>query len=204
MRLGETRVQGDGVAEGGDGRGGVAVAVPTEAQLVQDARCFRVEAQVVEESGFGVRVLAEPGVDVAELFERTSGRGVEPGGRTQVAQRGGQFTAPAVGLAALQVGQHRVRFPRHGTAERFDGQEGVSGGDGRVAVGDEAPILAIVTDGGVREDARDTGCQQDAGHDHTVHAAMVARTGTFSGSAGLTVQGRTNAPGNRVDSRREW
>ena len=92
------------------------------------------------------RVVAHGGVDVAEEFDRMRGRGVEVGSLTQVAEGGIQFATAAVGIAALQVREHRVALEREGAAERLDRVGGFALCQCCVAGGNQTLELALLPD----------------------------------------------------------
>ena len=116
-----------------------------------------VEADVRLVAFGGVRVSAKLEIDVAQLFERPGGAGIERRGRSQIAQRGrqhlGRVAAALVGLAALQVGQHRAALERDGAAVGLDGHERLSAAEGVVALIDEAVVLPVALDRLVGQDA---------------------------------------------------
>ena len=109
IALGEPIVQVHGLAERRNGGRGVPVRVQCERQLVEQPRRPVIEPKV------GLVAIGGPGevalgkVDVAELLERASGRSIEDAGLAQVPQRRGEVAVAAVGLAAFQVAEHRIR-----------------------------------------------------------------------------------------------
>ena len=77
-------------------------------------------------------------VDVAERLERRDGGRVERGGRPEVAGGGVEIAAiaaPPVGLAAPEIGQHRVRAELDGAAVGLDRGETLVVAQGVVAAG---------------------------------------------------------------------
>ena len=126
-------------------------------------------------------------VGVAELFERPGRRGVDLRRAPQVADRGGELAAAAVGLAALQVADHRVPLEGDGAAEGLDRGPGIVPGDGGVAVGNGLSVAALPLAQEVAVDPRAAQSEQEKPGQDPFHAVHVSRgLGTFRPDRTLT------------------
>ena len=87
---------------------GLSCAVARQRQLVEDARRAIVEVDVrLIVVGRG-RIAVAGVVDVAEELARARRAGVDVRRLAQIAQRGLELVAAAVGVAAHQIPDHRV------------------------------------------------------------------------------------------------
>src|SRR6185503_8482936 len=101
--------------------------------------------------------------NVAKRLERPGGGRVERGGLPQVARRRlevAAVTTPLVGLAAAQVGEHRIGAQSNGAAVRFDGVEGQVVAQGGVAADQEGAVFLLTGGGLVGEGGTDGGSRQ--------------------------------------------
>ncbi len=124
---------------------GLRRPVQHEAQFVEHSRRLIVDCQICAISRSGAVEAAERRVHVAEQLERPRGGRIQAGGPEQVAQRGIQLMATAVGLATAEIAQHRVRFEGDCAAERLDCGRRVALGQGQLALIDEMPVVALPT-----------------------------------------------------------
>ena len=115
-------------------------------------------------------------VDVAEEFDRPRRGGVECCRFAKVAQRGIQLATTAIGVAALQVREHRVPLERQGPAERLDGARRLVFRERGVASGNQTLEFPFLTDGVPCHDHPDhEGRQADGNDNQPPHAGtMVA------------------------------
>ena len=112
----------------------IAPAIPRQSQLVQDARRLILDAQGVAIGRLGL--VQPPGGrrHVAQALQRLGRRGVERRGLSQIPLGRGPVLTVQIRVAALQVGQHRLRPQGHRAAEGLDGHRGLPGGQGAVAL----------------------------------------------------------------------
>ena len=147
MRLDESIVEGDRLAERFDRQRGLAVAVVGERQLVEDAWRAVVEGDESAVLLDGVLVPPHRDVDVAEELDRAGRAGIQRRGLAEVAQRRRQLAAAAVGIAALEIREHGVGLERERAAERFDRDKRLVLNDGGIPGGDQALEFAVLADG---------------------------------------------------------
>ena len=129
----------------GDQRGvEIAVAIARQRQLVADARRGRSSSRsaLLVDLG-GAREALQLVADVAQFLERARGHRVEDRGRPEVAGRGFEVAAPLIGLAAPQVGEHRVGPQRDGAAVGLDGGKRLLVAQGRVAAARAGAVVAV-------------------------------------------------------------
>ena len=123
-----------------------AVAITGERELVGDARRSIVEPHAAGVGVGGAVVALQLVEHVAERFERPGRGRVERGGAAEVA-RGrvevAAVAAPLVGLAAPQVGEHRVGPEGDGAAVGLDGAEGLVVAQGGVAARQQGAVVAL-------------------------------------------------------------
>ena len=126
MGFREALIEVDGVSQRIDSFLHLPVSVVRKCQLVQHVR--RLVVQHDERLVVFRRLLvpSHRGVDVAQQFNRTRRGGVERGGFPQVPERRRELTAPAVGIAPFQVGQHRVALQGQRAAEGLDRPVGLA------------------------------------------------------------------------------
>ena len=143
IALREPVVQAHGLPERGHRRSRVPVRVQRESPFVEQARRAVVEAKVglVTVGGPGELALSE--VHVTELFQRARGGAVQHARLPQVANRGGEVSVPAIGLAPFQVAEHRARLQGNGAAERLDAEECLSRRQRAITGLDQLAVLPV-------------------------------------------------------------
>ncbi len=139
----ESIVERNRAAKRVHGTCGLAVAIVGHGQLVEDARRTVVKPEVTLVFRRGRRVLTERGLHVAEQLDRPGRGRVEKRCLTKVAERSGVVATPAIRVASFQGREHRIRLEGECSAEGLDSLEGLTGGDGGVANGDQPSKLAL-------------------------------------------------------------
>ena len=181
-------VEPDGLLQRRDRAVHVAVAIARERELVADARGAVVEPDAAFVRGHRARVLLQLEEDVAERFERAGCGGIEAGRGAEVARRRFQIAAvaaPLVGLAAAQVGEHRVRPEGDRAAVGFDRVEGLLVAQGGVAAGQQRAVIALRR-GLVSGRASGDGQRQHGdGEDRALHGVYPTSREELSGGAGV-------------------
>ena len=182
MRLREARVERERLPKHGDSVGRLAGPVAHQSQLVEHARRLVVDREVGLVAGGRAVVAEERSVDVAKELERTRGGGIQLGSLQEVSQRVIQLSAAAVGLAAPEVSEHRVRLQSHGAAEGLDGGRGVAGGQRHLPLIDEVSIVALAT--GLEEPvrSREAAGQEEQDQQEPFHGSHGTRSLWFQGS----------------------
>ena len=94
---------------------------------------------------------------VSELFEQPCGGRVERRGPAEVAGGVVEVAPLAVGLAAPEMRQHRVRPKADGAAVVLDGGKSLASRLGRVAAGHQLPVVALA-DRRLIDDGGPNGC----------------------------------------------
>ena len=94
--------------------------------------------------------------------------------RPEVARRRFEVAAALIGLAAAQVGEHRVGTQGDGAAVGLDGAEGLVVAQGGVAAGEQRAVVALAGGRLVGERAADGG-QREHGHreDRALHERSI-------------------------------
>ncbi len=139
----EIRLQGDGLSKRRNGAADIAEPEPGETQLVENARGSVVHL------GIGAIALGCSGesfervVDVAEEFDRARVRGVERDCGSQIPQGCDVVAALPIRLAPFQVTQHRCGPERDGATEGLDRLVAPVGGEGCLALANQAPVLSF-------------------------------------------------------------
>ncbi len=170
MSLGEPLVERHGLLQRIDRLVGPAAAVVGERQLVIHARHPVVELDEGQVLLGRALVAAHRGIHVAQELDRARRGRVERRGLTQIPERRVELAPPAVGVAPLQVREHRLVFEREGAAERLDRAVGLVARQRGVA-GDNEPLeFALLADGvpGDEDPGRERG-QSDGQHEEALH-----------------------------------
>jgi hypothetical protein len=151
-RFGEGRIQVERRADRLESIGQPAGAVGGKAELVLDPGGSIVQRQGPlvtfdgpQVAGAGMVFFAgsHPVVDVPEEFEGVGRTGVDPCRPSQVAECRLVFVAAPIGLAALQMGRHRVGLQRNGHAEGFNGPREVVPGQGCITLVHEVAVRLL-------------------------------------------------------------
>ena len=155
MRLRESIVERDGAREGLNGLLRVSVPVVGQCELVEDARRTVVKEDKCLVVLRRARVSSHCSVDVTKQLDRPRRRRIERRGFPQIPKRRSQLAAAPVGVAPLQVGEHRVTLQDQGAAEGLDRPVCLILRQRDVARRDQVLKLALLAHGIPRQDNPD-------------------------------------------------
>jgi hypothetical protein len=123
---------------------------------------------------FGGRLITVAGVvDVAEELARPRRAWIDVGGLAQIPERRFELVAPAVGVAAHQVADHRVALERDGAAEFLDGGGQIAGGHGGVALPNQVAMTVLAVGDDVAVNRRQRSQDADRG-EQAFHPQILA------------------------------
>ena len=195
MCFGKAIVERDGAPQWLDRTRRHPGAVVGERELVENGRRAVVDAQIALVIRRGRGVLTGRGVHIAERFDRAQGGGVERLGLSEIAQRSTVVAAPPIGIASLQVGEHRSRLECERAAEGLDRVERPVGHNRLVARSQQSAELALLAH--VRPDEHCGGDRHrnaDGHNQGAFHRAKGADGGTAKPHANPTAFARLRRP----------
>ncbi len=173
VRLGEAAVEFDRAGQRVERVAVAADEMPGDAEFVEDARGEIVELHRGAVVSGGALVAPPRRIHVAEeLMDPRIGR-IDRGCLVEVGGRGLQVAAAPLGLAALEVAEHRVRLEGNGAGEGGDRREMIAAPGFLVPLADVLPVEAFLPRDRIAVDEDPGGSGEQDGQEGLLHPAIL-------------------------------